>query len=608
MTICSAVDVPALKTIQKRTENVRELRSRLHTKEKLDGIHYTPPGLAAFLAEHVARGLTRIENAHQLINVLDPACGDGELLKALAEAVPPSLRMRLVLHGFDKDESALERAKPVLASLGVQAVQLHCADFLSAASGCHTKSQMSLAFVKSHAQASDIEGQFDAVIANPPYVRTQALGAEVARQLAVRFDLSGRVDLYHAFVKAMTFALREGGVLGLLTSNRFLFIRSGESIRQWLLNHFRLTRLVDLGDTKLFNAAVLPAILVAERSRVGESVGCEFIRVYEDPTGIGDEPRKFESILDALDGSFHGVASVNSVRFRIDTGHLQASAESRMPWSIVSDQVESWLEMVKRHSAGQFSDFGKVCVGIKTTADSVFIRDDWETLPEKERPEEVLLRPLITHHTASRWSRPANGRAAKRVLYPYTVVNGRRALLSLTEYPNARAYLEQNREALESRTYVINSGRKWYEIWVAHHPDNWSLRKIAFPDISASSTFFVADEGWVVNGDCYWIKLLPGIKEDWLWLMLAVANSSFVLKFYDVMFHNKLYSGRRRFQSQYVERFPLPKLEKVSELLDVVSRLVKAAQGQRKTEIEQLESIADDLVWKAFGLSKEVTR
>ena len=65
----------------------------------------------------------------------------------------------------------------------------------------------------------------------------------------------GRVDLYHAFVKAMTLALREDGILGLLTSNRFLTVQSGSSMRDWLLKNFHLLRLVDLGDTKLFEAA-----------------------------------------------------------------------------------------------------------------------------------------------------------------------------------------------------------------------------------------------------------------------------------------------------------------------------------------------------------------
>ena len=49
------------------------------------------------------------------------------------------------------------------------------------------------------------------------------LGAVGAKKLATRFGLTGRVDLYHAFVKAMTMALRGGGWLGLLTSNRFFF-------------------------------------------------------------------------------------------------------------------------------------------------------------------------------------------------------------------------------------------------------------------------------------------------------------------------------------------------------------------------------------------------
>ena len=38
-------------------------------------------------------------------------------------------------------------------------------------------------------------------------------------------------------------------------------------------------------------------------------------------------------------------------------------------------------------------------------------------------------------------------------------------------------------------------------------------------------------------------------------LLLAVANSSFITKFYDIAFHNKLYAGRRRFMTQYVKKF-----------------------------------------------------
>ena len=109
--------------------------------------------------------------------------------------------------------------------------------------------------------------KFDAVIANPPYVRTQVLGAAAAQELARRFGLTGRVDLYHAFVKAIANVLKPGGVLGLLTSNRFLTVKSGTALRRLLRNEFDLEAIYDLGDTKLFAAAVLPVIVIARKQR-----------------------------------------------------------------------------------------------------------------------------------------------------------------------------------------------------------------------------------------------------------------------------------------------------------------------------------------------------
>ena len=40
-----------------------------------------------------------------------------------------------------------------------------------------------------------------------------------------------------------------------------------------------------------------------------------------------------------------------------------------------------------------------------------------------------------------------------------------------------------------------------------------------------------------------------GVTSDWLLLMLAVANSTLITRYYDAVYHNKLYSGRRRFMT-----------------------------------------------------------
>ncbi len=228
---------------------------------KANGVHYTPPELAEFLAEVVA---DRLSAGTSAIEILDPACGGGALLFALSQAVPSRLRKRVILCGYETDGEALRQAADLLANAGVADVVLEQRDFL-AIEGIDVgprRGQLSL--------LDDFESaalrQFDAVIANPPYVRTQVLGAATAQELARRFGLTGRVDLYHAFIKAMANVLKPGGVLGLLTSNRFLTVKSGASLRHLLRTEFDLEAIYDLGDTKLFAAAVLPVIVIGEKA------------------------------------------------------------------------------------------------------------------------------------------------------------------------------------------------------------------------------------------------------------------------------------------------------------------------------------------------------
>ena len=105
---------------------------------------------------------------------------------------------------------------------------------------------------------------FDVIIANPPYVRTQVLGAERARELAATHGLTGRVDLYQAFLVVLAAWLSPDGVAGILTSNRYLSVRSGEAVRRHLWNRVRVQHVWDLGDTRCFGAAVLPAITLLQ--------------------------------------------------------------------------------------------------------------------------------------------------------------------------------------------------------------------------------------------------------------------------------------------------------------------------------------------------------
>lgn len=543
-------------------------------RRKSHGVHYTPAELAGFLSQEA---LT-LAGRQGPLRVLDPACGDGSLLLALAEVAGTVRARDLRVVGLDQDPEALRVAGEVLEALPFAEVELRQADFL--------------------AGAAPRPADFDVIIANPPYVRTQVLGAERARQLARAHDLSGRVDLFHAFVRAMTGHLREDGVLALLCSNRFLSTQAGEAVRAHLQRHYQLHSITDLGDTKLFRAAVLPAVVIARKQRPPSSGQCGFTRVYTAPDRPGrpDDAPAMSSAIQALRSGVTGEVAIGGDLYRVERGVLDTAGRSTHAWSLSHARIAAWLDTVEAHTACSFQDVAKVRVGIKTTCDPVFIRDDWAELPSELRPEGQLLRPLITHHEARRWSAIP---PAKAVLYPHVDANGRAAPVDLAEYPRAGAYLQRHRAKLAARKYLHEARRSWFEIWVAQRPSDWLRRKIVFPDIAESPRFLLDTSGAIVNGDCYWMALGDEVTDELAYLLLAIGNSRFAMAYYDAVCGNRLYAGRRRFMTQYVKSFPLPdrRHPAVGKLVGLARELVHGRHAQ-----PTLEEELDWLVWDSFGV------
>lgn len=549
---------------------------------KSRGVHYTPPELAAFLAEVTAARAPR----QPQLEVLDPACGAGILLEAIANAFPRRGRTKLHLTGLDLDDDSLNAARERLANCQADCVTLRQTNFL---------------LPDADSTVPGESAQYDVVIANPPYVRTQVLGAARARDLARQFRLSGRVDLYQAFVAGMSQVLKPGGVLGLLTSNRFLTTQSGAAVRRLLRGEFHVEAVYDLGDTRLFSAAVLPVIVVAVKG--DKSAGrhsCTFDRVYGS---IADSPqtgRPRGRLLTVLrDRAVSGTIRTVEGSYTIERGTLRSAQTLDETWSLATAGSDEWLARVRAQQSATFGDLAHIRVGIKTTADEVFVRRDWQSLPREVQPEGELLHPLITHREAARWNLLPHS-DGRRVLYPHRTVEGRRRAIDLASFPRAKAYLLSHADRLKRRRYLAEVSRAWYEIWVPHQPNQWALPKLIFPDIAESPRFAFDASGAIVQGDCYWATLKPGADPDWLWLMLAVANSTVATRFYDVVFHNKLYAGRRRYMTQYVRQFPLPALDSraAKRIVALTRQIVEGELPVADAEIR-----LEQFVCEAFGVS-----
>ncbi len=549
-------------------------------KIKKTGATFTPHELARFLAGRIA---FYYQKTGDKVSVMDPSCGDGVLLDEISNIY----RNVNDITGFDTDELYLAEAKNMMLTKH-KGVNMHFeqADFL----------------LKAPDASSLFRGELyesnDIIIANPPYVRTQVLGAEKAQLIARQYHLSGRIDLYYPFLIAMTNCLKPGGILGVITSNRFLTTKSGMDIRKYLSTHYDIMEVIDLGDTKLFDAAVLPAIFIGRKknkANEGKQL-CQFASIYQYDGATNKKVLKSQSVYDIIGSQAAGVYKVGELKYIYKCGEMQLSPKAGDIWRMTDSAEDAWINSVNDGASFFIGDRFKVRVGIKSCADNVFLAD-WSK--NNIEVEGDIMRPLISSENISQWH--FDNLSAAKVLYPYKKDTKGKETIDLEKYPKAKAYLLTHYNQLAGRKYLMKANRDWFEMWVPQNPSYWQKPKVVFPDISIEPRFCYDESGAVVNGNCYWIVAQNEEERELLLLIEGVCNSQTMVRYHDLCFNNKLYSGRRRYLSQYIERYPIPnpRSEYAKRIVKVVEALNSSTAPNYNTSLKKK---LDSLVALAFGV------
>jgi tRNA1(Val) A37 N6-methylase TrmN6 len=548
---------------------------------KNSGATFTPSALADFLSDKILK----YANAKGSV-IFDPACGDGALLVSIAGKINGLCDFEL--RGYETNIDYLFEAKNNLSQIvSEKQYKIELQDFIDFATPCTND----LFSTNQNQEFADI------IIANPPYVRTQILGAEKSQQIARTYNLKGKIDLYFPFLIGMTNALKKDGIMGVITSNRYLTTKSGAEIRKFLLENYAILEVIDLGDSKLFDAAVLPSILIGKKKITKKqlAIPCHFTKIYEEFQSQKNTMKQ-NSVYDILQQGNSGVYSVADGRiFSYSIGLLKHSHVKTDIWQMTNNAENEWIEQVQKNTAFCIGDKFKVRVGIKSCADNVFLNEHWDK--EEFVPENELLKPLISRENIERWTCTTEN--CMKVLYPHFSKDGKRKVYDLQEFSNTEKYLNKHKAQLENRDYVIQAGRKWYEMWVPQNPESWKYPKLVFPDISVEAKFSYDESGAIVNGNCYWIVAQAEKEKDLLLLIQGVANSALMAQYHDLCFNNKLYSGRRRYLSQYIEKYPIPDPDnafskRIVEIVDLLN-------NKNYTSKLELENELNDCVLKSFG-------
>ncbi|MFZ4755426.1 MAG: HsdM family class I SAM-dependent methyltransferase [Miltoncostaeaceae bacterium] len=213
------------------------------------GDYPTPPDIAGILAAETLRGLTP-GTSHDPLHILDPACGAGNLL--LAVAAFDSAPHGAGLIGVEIDPGRAERARHALADAGHGEAIIICAD----------------ALLRPHPLR---DGEFDVVIANPPFLsptsRRGAIPAATRAQLRERLGpgVAALTNMATIFLLDSLRLVRPGGRVGMILPSSFLANRDATGARAQVLEEGTLEWLWTDGEG-VFDAAVSVCGVVITRA------------------------------------------------------------------------------------------------------------------------------------------------------------------------------------------------------------------------------------------------------------------------------------------------------------------------------------------------------
>lgn len=436
--------------------------------------------------------------------------------------------------------------------------------------------------------------QHDLILGNPPYMRVQSIHPLWKRELYTRHFISaiGHFDIYYLFIEIGCKLLAENGCMGFVTSGKFTKTRSGGVLRRMLAHHLQIRRIIDFGDSHVFDATVLPWICIFSRPRSenplryigfskyfpketekdGTALATAFLAIsldhLVDSLCTPDENFPFtdENTLLTLTPS----KKVEMIRY----DSPQPSQDAH-PWRLISPTVRATIKKIDsetRHRLGDLAE--KISVGIKTTANYAFIDPYGEEFLNREEikreREQIckkygqdLFHPLIRGQDIREGRldvKDPHGRHKSFIFYPHfkDPVSGKVHVIPEQDIPVMIGYLRtMGFEAkLSQREYITAADRRWYEIWNPKDPADMRRPKLVVPDISPCNNFAVDTEGSFVEGTAYFI-LLKNEAPDFLLSVRDALNSEACDFYHKNTATNVLYGNRYRYWSSDIANLPL---------------------------------------------------
>jgi len=412
-----------------------------------------------------------------------------------------------------------------------------------------------------------LDGQFDFVVGNPPYVRQELIPAPLLAEYRSRYQtLYDRADLYIPFIERSLAVLAKGGCLGFICADRWMKNRYGGPLRSFVAGQFHLKIYVDMVDTPAFHSDVIayPAITIISRETPGT-------------TRIAHRPAIDRATLATLADALRAQALpkiAGAVR------ELSSVINGSEPWLLESSDQMALI----RHLENQFpclEEVGcKVGIGVATGADKAYI-GDFDAL--EVEPDRKL--PLVTTRDIMSGEVQWRGQG---VVNPFAEDG---CLVDLRAYPRLRRYLEARKEIIEGRHCAQKSPEKWYRTIDRITPALALRPKLLIPDIKGEAHIVFESGKLYPHHNLYYVT-----SDEWELRALQAVMLSAVTRLFVATYSTKMRGGFLRFQAQYLRRIRIPYWDSVPDMLRL-----ELADAAIKRDLQA----CNRAVFKLFNLSHE---
>lgn len=235
------------------------------TTKKTNGRIYTPDYIVNNILDLSEYYGNNILQKH----VIDNSCGDGAFLTNIVDrycqvAISSdynleqlSNELNIYIHGIEIDQTECDKC---IANLNITIKKYDLPDI-----SWDIKCANAL-FIK------DYDGKMDFVLGNPPYIRVHNLTTEFDTVKDYSFSQNGMTDLYIVFYELGLKMLNSHGILGYITPSSFFNSLAGKTLRQYLVEHRNLKKIVDLKHYQAFQATTYTTIVIINNSRIFNSI------------------------------------------------------------------------------------------------------------------------------------------------------------------------------------------------------------------------------------------------------------------------------------------------------------------------------------------------